>query len=121
MQGKVHANFGLHVCIRPVVWKENEDKQTDRQTDTPFCVTIIDKLGGGIQPCTPSKSYPLHGHSKGAFLTTHPSIFGKKLSSPVSRDQVRPQALLVNEYKYDRIQNICQSDFETLHGVLFTC
>ena len=81
MQGKVHANFGLHVCIRPVVWKENEDKQTDRQTDTPFCVTIIDKLGGD------STMYPLKiippawPFIRG--FSNHPSIhFWKKTKLP---------------------------------------
>ena len=67
VQGKVHANFGLHVCIRPVVWKENEDKQTDRQTDTPFCVTIIDKLGGGFGHVPPQNHTPCMAIHKGLF------------------------------------------------------
>ncbi len=36
------------VQIRPVVWEENGDKQTnrqtDRQTDTPFCFLYIDSI-----------------------------------------------------------------------------
>ena len=35
------------VRIRPVVWEENGDKQTNRQTDTPFCFIYIDCIEKG--------------------------------------------------------------------------
>ncbi len=71
------------VRIRPEVWEKNGDKQTNKQTDTPFCFIYINKIFVLVPP-------PLFSPTRTKKIVPPPPPWLRAAIPPLP--QVRPHA-----------------------------